>query len=192
MNDMQPYHHVRTTRGRWQGKGDPAQTPGRWGSRTLSKHHFPRTNPEWTLLVWSLRSRMDPEWTLKSWMNLNGSQMEPERTLKLWMDLNGTWMEPEWNLKSWMEPEWIPNGSWMKPEIPNTIWTDPEWTLNRSWNPERNLNGPWMDPEILNGPRMEQRMEPTVIPWESQGLTLSHGPWKLILHNKYIYIYIYG
>ena len=46
-------------------------------------------------------------------------------------------------------------------------------------------------PDTLVAVCMHLMSSPTLIPWESQGLTLSHGPWNLILHDKYIVLYIW-
>ena len=125
MNDMQPYHHVCTTRSRWHGKGDPAWTPGPWGSRTLSKHYFPRTlnekkkNKKTPFHIWMICShtmmyalRGDPVWTLPA----------PGHYLRA--TSHGPWMGKKTNKKSPFHISMICSHT-----IMYTLREEPVWTL---------------------------------------------------------------
>ena len=155
-------------------------------------------NGPWTDPEWILNGPWNPEWTSNG--TENGTWTDSEILNESPMNLNGPWMEPVWNLNGPWNPQWIPNGSPL----------EPQWNLNRPWMDTQIPNGPWIDLAVWLSPTdpgswfyiiniylyIEKvwnlfSYRPKVIPWESQGLTLSHGPWNLILHNIYLYIYIW-
>ena len=145
----------------------PARTPGRWGSRTLSKDHFSRTlngkkkqkNP--FSRINDMQPYHDVQTTRGPCMDTvlckdhilwtpNGPRNQTQ-VVSISVSVLGSRVrlsclvsctdrilrESEWTLR----PEWT-----LLVWIPNGAW-DPEWILNGSWmKPGQTLNGPWMDP----------------------------------------------